>query len=321
MELLGLDRFDFIIVFITILFTSVSFAQTPSENSVGESEKRLELKQIFTKFPNTSKRAFSMAFSKEALLPWAAILGSTAVLVEDDERWLAESKRFGKRMDWSENDHTETKVDVFGKDILRLPTDKGSAVYFLGDGWLHMSIATGFLATGYVRDATKPFNVGIQMIHSMVTSTVYNQALKRSFGRETPNFATKKRGALRPFPGFDNYGEETAKYDAMPSGHIMTVMSQFTIFHLNYPQYAAWTYTVGALWGGALMIQMVNNGVHWWSDYPLGIGMGYLFGLQAYRMGKTDDELKKEKKLKSEQVAFFPYISREGTMLNWSWQF
>ncbi len=27
-----------------------------------------------------------------------------------------------------------------------------------------------------------------------------------------------------------------------------------------------------------LMFQMVNNGVHWWSDYPLGLFIGYTVG-------------------------------------------
>lgn len=282
---------------------------------------KLKLSQIVTEIPTTSKRALTTAFSRDALLPWTAILGSTAILVQDDERWLAESKRMGRKLDWAANDKTESKLDVFGKEILRLPTDKGSSIYFLGDGWLHMSIASGFLATGHYSEDNKAYNTGVQMIHSMVTSTIYNQTLKRSFGRETPGFATKKRGALRPFPGFKNYGEQTAKYDAMPSGHIMTVTSQFTIFYLNYPQYAPWTFTVGAIWGSALMLQMVNNGVHWWSDYPLGIAMGYLFGRQAFNMGKSDSELENEKKSKENQVAFMPFITSDGALLNWTWAF
>lgn len=324
MELPGLELINLVIIFAPLLMAQTAWAEDATQindmPSVRE-EKRLQLKQIITEIPTTSKRAFSSAFSSEAILPWTAILGSTAILVEDDERWLAESKRMGRKLDWAENDKTETKVELFGKDIFRFPTDKGSSVYFLGDGWLHMSIAAGFMATGHIGNETKPFNVGVQMVHSMMTSTIYNQALKRSFGRETPNFATKRRGAMRPFPGFKNYGEESAKYDAMPSGHIMTVTSQFTIFHLNYPQYAPWTFTVGAIWGTALMLQMVNNGVHWWSDYPLGIGMGYLFGRQAFDMGKSDSDIENKKKTKCSEVTFFPYISREGSILNWAWQF
>ena len=36
------------------------------------------------------------------------------------------------------------------------------------------------------------------------------------------------------------------------------------------------------------MFQMVNNGVHWDSDYPLGIAMGCVIGNQAAKLGKLD---------------------------------
>jgi hypothetical protein len=261
-----------------------------------------------------------MAFSKDALPAWGAIVGSTAILVEDDERWLAESRRIGRKLDWSPHDKTETKFEVFHKNILRLPSDKGSTMYFLGDGWMHMSIAAGFLATGQLTENNKTFNVGMQLVHAMFTSTIYNQALKRSFGRETPNFETKKRGAMHPFPGFKNYGENSAKYDAMPTGHMMTAMSTFSILHFNYPQYDPWIFSVGAVWSTALMLQMVNNGVHWWSDYPLGIGMGYLFARQAYNMGKSDEQIKKEEAGKKTSVAFMPFATHEGVLLTWTWQ-
>lgn len=37
---------------------------------------------------------------------------------------------------------------------------------------------------------------------------------------------------------------------------------------------------------------MVNNGVHWASDYPLGIAMGYVVGMEELKMGKTKAEKK-----------------------------
>jgi hypothetical protein len=48
----------------------------------------------------------------------------------------------------------------------------------------------------------------------------------------------------------------------------------------------------------ALSFQMVNNGVHWISDYPLAIGMGYLFGQVAVDRGrKTSIQEQDDKKL------------------------
>ncbi len=43
-----------------------------------------------------------------------------------------------------------------------------------------------------------------------------------------------------------------------------------------------------------LSFQMINNGVHWMSDYPLALGIGYLFGKLIVDAGrekvKTDNE-------------------------------
>ena len=38
------------------------------------------------------------------------------------------------------------------------------------------------------------------------------------------------------------------------------------------------------------MFGMVNNGVHWASDYPLGIAMGYVFGKAATQLGRSYSE-------------------------------
>ena len=37
---------------------------------------------------------------------------------------------------------------------------------------------------------------------------------------------------------------------------------------------------------------MVNNGVHWASDYPLGIAMGYVFGKASAKLGRPKEKNK-----------------------------
>jgi membrane-associated phospholipid phosphatase len=104
--------------------------------------------------------------------------------------------------------------------------------------------------------------------------------------------STHPRGSWKLFPSFNEYNQRTATYDAMPSGHVMTATLTFTIISERYPQYNKYVYPVGGLWISALMFEMVNNGVHWASDYPLGIAMGYIFGKMATKMGKKESEIK-----------------------------
>jgi hypothetical protein len=186
-------------------------------------------------------------------------------------------------------------------------------MYFLGDGWTHFGIAGGFLAAGYLGDHTRAVNTGLEIIHGMTVSTIFNQALKRSTGRESPNHVTTdKRGVWRPFPNPKAYGQNTPRYDAFPSGHIMTVTTVFTTIRANYPEYSAYIWPVQIVWSSALMFQMVNNGVHWASDYPLGIAMGWAVAKMAVQMGQPDHKSASEKQKASTNWAFFPTVGEYG---------
>lgn len=300
----------------TIPAPDASVTPPPISPTTSSTEKKLELKQVVTEIPESAKRSLKKAFSKEAIEPWLWILGTTSLLYQYDREILNESKRIGVNLDLSAQDKTETKFRFLDKDIFRLPSDKGSTLYFLGDGWTHASIGLGFFATGYFKDSVRPFNTGIQIFHSMFVATIFNQAIKRSTGRESPNQATSARGQWRFFPKIKDYGANSAKYDAMPSGHIMTATSVFTIVLGNYPEYGYWIKPVGAIWLTALGFQMMNNGVHWASDYPLGIAMGILYGKTALAMGKP------EVKPEPQTTAFFPSITEYGdSMLNFAVRF
>ncbi len=70
----------------------------------------------------------------------------------------------------------------------------------------------------------------------------------------------------------------------------MTATLTFTIINSNYPEYSYITLPLGGLWVTALGLQMMNNGVHWASDYPLGIAIGYLVGKMSTQLGEPDKE-------------------------------
>ena len=58
-----------------------------------------------------------------------------------------------------------------------------------------------------------------------------------------------------------------------------------TIITQNYPEYPI-IKPVGYTLMTLLAIQMMNNGVHWASDYPLSIAMGYYLGKIAVDGGR-----------------------------------
>ena len=66
-------------------------------------------------------------------------------------------------------------------------------------------------------------------------------------------------------------------------------MSTVTVIANNYPEYT-FVRPVGYSLMGVLGYQMLNNGVHWASDYPLAIALGYGFGKIAVRKGRKSSD-------------------------------
>ncbi len=287
-------------LFITLMCLVAQFTQGEALNN----SQRLRPLQAVTEIPETSIRALKKSFSKEAMWPWVGILGSTALLYHYDAEIYQEGQAAGRNLGIGNADNTRTVVKAGQYDLLRLPSDTGSALYFLGDGWLHGSIAAGFLSAGYFGNYDRPFNTGIQLVHGMIVSTIFSQGIKHATGRESPSERTTPSGAWRPFPSFNAYNSNTPKYDAFPSGHVMTATLTFTVIAENYPEYNYLTYPLAGTWLALLSYQMVNNGVHWASDYPLGIAMGYLFGKLSAQIGKPETKSSGQEKSESKWLIF-----------------
>lgn len=270
---------------------STSSAQIPEANFDAEV---IPFKSLFTELPQTSWTALKSSFAKDKIDDWALIVGSTLILLNNDEVILRDIQRGGRDLGYPNEDVTKSVLSAGEIDLIRLPTDFSSFTYFLGDGLMHGGIAAGFLINGYGNKNSRAANTGLQLVHGMMVSTVFNQILKRSFGRESPYVKTEDFGRWSPFPSVKEYQARTSKYDAMPSGHIMTMTLAFTIINENYPEYSSVIVPVGVAWGTLLMVGMVNNGVHWASDYPLGIAMGYVFGKASAQLGKKQTPAEKE---------------------------
>lgn len=276
-----------------------------------DDSKRLKFKQIVTGIPDTALRTAKGAISKEAILPWAATIGSSFYLWANDQNYVEDVQQWGRDLGIGNSENTKTVLNVGPYPIMRLPSDTGSWLYFLGDGWTQFTIAGGFLLNGYLYEENdRAWNTSLQMVHGMIVSTIANQAIKRSTGRETPSKASEPRGKWRPFPSTAAYNKTQPKYDAFPTGHIMTASLVFTIIAENYPEYKWYVIPTATVWCTLLGLQMMNNGVHWASDYPLGILMGIGIGHYAAQLGKPETP---DEKKSSWRPVIFPSVAMDGT--------
>lgn len=269
------------------ILTVVSFTLSVGAQSRPD-EKRLRISQMITETPTTFLNVFRIGTQKNQLGKWGLVLGTTVPLLIYDEDIYNETQKIGRRWGLSTEDKLKPYMKITEDFALMWgPSDLSSGLYFLGDGWIHLSAASAFLAVGYFGDHTRPFNTAVELFNGFLCSTIFSQALKKSFGREAPAVRESPGGTWRHFPSWADYEREKTRHDAFPSGHVMTTTVTFTILRGNYPEWESWLWPTQLVYTAALGFGMVNNGIHWAGDYPLGIALGYFFGKAALQMART----------------------------------
>lgn len=211
---------------------------------------------------------------------------ATAILVAYDQPIVDEAMQIGRRLHLSSSEGLSSYFNVGGISM-RGPTDISSGIFFLGDGWTHTFIALSFLGYGLTSNNNRALQTASQLVEGFLTTGFTVQFLKHISGRETPNRASVPGGIWRLFPDPSQYSKNQPKYGAYPSGHMATSMMTVTVIAENYPD-QKYIRPLGYTLMTLLAFQMLNNGVHWASDYPLGIALGYSFGKIAVRRGRTE---------------------------------
>jgi hypothetical protein len=202
-------------------------------------------------------------------------------------------------------------IRLSGVSVFRGPTDLGSSFYFLGDGWITLASTASFLVVGNLQNDYRALQTGSQLLSGLLLTGIVTQVIKRSTGRESPVSASVERGRWRPFPSWSKFQGHISAYDAFPSGHLATAVMGITIVAQNYGEYT-YIRPVGYTLASLLAFQMVNNDVHWISDYPLGIAIGYIIGKTISNNGRSKLSLENE----DEKVTydFGPSISNSGNL-------
>ncbi len=228
------------------------------------------------------------AFSKKNLPKLGAILGGTALLIAVDQPVIDAARQFGRYINLDPARKSKTVIEVdfgsFSVDVLELPQNVNSAMYFLGEGWPSILLAGGFYTYGLASNDYRAMQTTSQLAEMFFTLAITTQFLKRITGRESPFRATVPGGDWHPFPAPAHYQQNVSKHDAFPSGHLATAMATVTILAGNYPE-KKYIKPVGYALMGLLAYSMLNNEVHWISDYPLAIAIGYTCGKIALSRG------------------------------------
>ena len=216
----------------------------------------------------------------------------TLILIKYDQDILDTSQHFARRLGLISDTKTGSEGHVIfdlsfgGFDIpVRVPKNSNAAMYFIGDGLTHIVIAGSLATYGMANDDFRATNTANQIMESILVSGTIVQILKRATGRQSPFQSTEDGGNWDFFPSFSDYSSNVSNYDAFPSGHIATAMATTTVLAYNYPEHT-YIKPLGYTLMGILGWGRLNNGVHWASDYPAGIAIGWLAADIAYERGK-----------------------------------
>lgn len=156
---------------------------------------------------------------------------------------------------------------------------------FTGDGRFQFGIVGAFAAYGFAFDDHRALRTASKTTEAILACGGVVQLLKHITGRESPFVSTKRTGAWRFFPNQIQYSKHVPHYDAFPSGHLATATTTLIVIADNYPE-LVWLKPVGYVALAAISSSLVAYGIHWWSDFPLALALGYSFGeIAAHPIG------------------------------------
>jgi len=229
------------------------------------------------------------SFQKDKIADWALVAGSTTALFLTDNKTYTPSKHFFQSSSEARN-------------LSNLAAQ-------MGDGSTQFAIAGALATYGLVFNDHKAVRTGSEIVEVVLGAGAVVQLLKHVTGRESPFTRSSPTGVWKFFPDQIQYLKHVPAYDAFPSGHICTSVGTLVVVAENYPD-VKWIRPVGYLFCTYIAVGMVNNGIHWYSDYPLGILLGYSFGMIASHQElfsvltqKTQNPL---------DVSLAPIVDRQG---------
>ncbi|WP_165766284.1 phosphatase PAP2 family protein [Flavobacterium branchiophilum] len=234
-----------------------------------------KLFDFITHIPKDVAGTFVDFGQKNHLIALGSATLATVAILPMDQRLTDQSRLFGEKLNMEKTAHYQN----FGP-LSNIPPNVTSGIYLIGNGTTPILLSMGFATYGWIAHDLRALNTAAGLFESLATSGVYSQTIKRITGRQSPSPALASGnpgGDWNPFPSFIAYTQNTPNYDAMPSGHLMTATSALYVIMENYPE-KKWIRPLGFSMIGVLGFQMVQSEVHWVSDYPIALVMGYVIG-------------------------------------------
>ncbi len=244
---------------------------------------------MITRLPGDWARFATESFQTKNIPLTLGIAGLTAgLMVVDNGLWQNEKRWY---------DHS-LGFRTFSNDMV-----------WAGDGRVQFGIVGLFAGYGFAFNNDRALRTASEITEAILSSGAVVQLLKHASGRERPDVATEVGGDWTFFPGQMPYLKHVPHYDAFPSGHIATATTTLVVIAENYPE-LTWFRPASYVMLGAISSSLVAYGIHWWSDIPLGIVLGYSFGeIASHPLGVN---LATKSDGNSPKLSFEPVMVQDG---------
>jgi len=250
---------------------------------------------MFERIPGDWVTFANLNFREERIPAMVAMTALTAAAIATDQPVWEVSDR------WYKSSRTVKVIsDVF---------------VYIGDGKPQFGLAAAFGLYGFWKEDERALRTASQLVETILACGTVIQVLKHITGRESPFVSTRTNGRWVFFPDQVEYHKHVPHYDAFPSGHIATATATLVVVMENYPEWKPWLKPLSYFIIAGIGVGLSNTGIHWWSDYPLGIALGYQFGMIAAHPEGL--EVVKSDKENSPKLSVSPEVSplRRGVRL------
>ena len=250
--------------------------------------------EMITNIPGDWAKYYHVTFQKNKIPLYLTVSALTAATIATDRASYEGTHKFHTSGNWN------TKFDEFWTGF--------------GDGRTQFGMAFGFAAYGLLAKDARAVRTASQIVQAVLASGTVVQVLKHITGRQTPNTATSETGKWVFFPNQIDYAKHVSTYDAFPSGHLTTTLAAITVVAENYPE-VWWIKPVGYAACVCVAYGLVGTGIHWYSDYPLAVALGYTFGMIAAHPEGIPAQIA------GKEVSILPTLVNNGVGLSFGYSF
>ena len=229
----------------------------PEESINQKNEEQITWHQMFTHLPSDYISFFRNSFNLKEIPSFLTVgtLTGTFMLI-DQQGWKYNNLLFNK----SSTVHNISNIMVN-----------------FGDGRYQLAAAALFAVSGIALHDKVALKTASNITEAVISTGLLVQILKRMTGRQSPSASTENGGDWDPFPSIKQYQKNQPAFYSFPSGHLSTATAVVTVIANNYPD-LKWIKPIGYSILGMLSFSLVNESMHWYSDFPLALLLGYTFG-------------------------------------------